>query len=132
MEREYQDLKARWLSGERDRTLCLHLMFFAWMHWADPPFVTGLTDDPGATKLWHEIFAFMGGETSGDTEFLFTAGLMAELFSYALGDETEWAKRGEWMKTRALAGAIPSATFNDRSEYGRYFAHQLLGHRRQS
>ena len=46
MEELYHDLKAQWLSGERSREVGLRLMFYAWMHWADPPFVTGLTDDP--------------------------------------------------------------------------------------
>jgi hypothetical protein len=129
MEVEYRNLKSRWLAGERSRELCLHLMYFAWMHWADPPFVTGLTNDPDAQRLWHDTFAFLGGENSTDKEFLFAAGIMAELFSYALGDENEWHLIGVRMRTRAMQPTLlPLITFDDSSKYGKYFAHQLRGH----
>jgi hypothetical protein len=132
MESDYQGLKTRWLAGERDRELGLRLMFLAWMHWADPPFVTGLTDDPDAEALWRDVFAYSGGEASMDAEFLFVSGLMAELFSYALGNEDEWSQRGARMKTRALdlhPAALPFSTFENRGEYGKYFAHQLYAAR---
>ena len=131
MESEYRELKARWLAGERDRELGLHLMFFAWMHWADPPFVTGLTGDRGAEALWRDVFAYAGGESSMDVEFLFVAGLMAKLFPYAIGDEDEWSQRGSRMKERALESkstTLRLSTFENRGEYGKYFAHQLRGH----
>lgn len=131
MEEEYRNAKARWLAGERDRELGLHLMFFAWMHWADPPFVTGLTDDSDAQIIWHDAFAYFGGKSSADAEFLFAAGVMAELFSYALGDESDWHQRGERMTAKAL-GLKPTSfslsTFDNRGKYGKYFAHQLRGH----
>lgn len=131
MERDYTELKARWLAGERDRELGLRLMFFAWMHWADPPFVTGLIDDPVAEELWRDVFAYSGGETSIDAEFLFVSGIMAELFPFALGDEKEWSQRGSRMKSRAMnlqPTAFSLSTFDNRGEYGTYFAHQLRGH----
>lgn len=74
MEERYAELKARWLAGERDRELGLRLMCFAWMHWTDPPFVTGLADDPMAADLWHEMFAHFGGENSTDAKFLYVSG----------------------------------------------------------
>lgn len=128
MESDYRELKTRWLTGERDRELGLRLMFFAWMHWADPPFVTGMTDDPMADLLWHETFAQFGGENSTDAEFLYVSGIMAELFPWALGDETEWKQRGLRMQARAnevQPTGISLAVFEDRGEYGEYFAHQL-------
>ena len=131
MERDYKKLKTRWLAGERDRELGLRLMFFAWMHWADPAFVTGLTDDPEAQELWRDAFEYSGGETSMDAEFLFVAGIMAELFPHALGDEKEWSQRGSRMKSRAMnlqATALPLSTFDGRGDYGQYFAHQLRSH----
>jgi hypothetical protein len=131
MERAYAELKARWIAGERDRDLGLRLMFLAWMHWADPPFVTDLTDDPEAEGLWRDVFAYSGGETSTDAEFLFVSGIMAELFPYALGDEKEWTQRGSRMKSRAIElqpTALSLSTFDDQDEYGRYFRHQLLVH----
>jgi len=105
-------------------------MFFAWMHWADPPFVTELSDDPDAERLWREGFDAMGDEASTDAEFLFVAGLMAEIFPYVLGGEREWATRGSDMKSRAMkvqASSLPLSTFDNRGEYGKYFSHQLRG-----
>jgi len=130
MEERYAELKARWLAGERDRELGLRLMFFAWMHWADPPFVTGMADDPMAPHLWQETFAHFGGENSTDAEFLYVSGIMAELFPWVLGNETQWEQRGLRMQARAKEvqpDGLSVALFNDRGEYGEYFAHQLLG-----
>ena len=131
MESSYQALKSRWLAGEKGRELSLQLMFFAWMHWADPPFVTHMTDDPEAERFWFEAFDHMGGEASTDVEFLFVAGLMAKLFPYVLGDEAEWTERGSRMMQHAMAlfpAALPLSTFDNRGKYGEYFAHQLRGH----
>ena len=51
MESVYVDLKVKWLAGERGRELALRLMYFSWMHWAEPPFVTGYADDPTAPSF---------------------------------------------------------------------------------
>lgn len=130
MEATYAELKSRWLIGERERELALHLMYFAWMHWADPPFVTGLSEDPNAVPLWHETFSYLGGEGSTDAEVLYVSGIMAELFPWVLGDEAEWVKRGTYMQARAKElqpAGLPLTLFHDRGEYGEYFAHQLRG-----
>ncbi len=129
MEAEYRKLKSRWLAGERERESALHLMYFAWMHWADPSFVTGLTEDSDAVSIWHETFRWFGGGKSTDVEFLFVGGITASLFSYALGDEHEWAERSTKMKERALNGdtSLQLAVFDEHSDYGKYFAHQLRG-----
>ena len=135
MESDYKELKTRWLAGERDRELGLHLMFFAWMHWADPPFVTGLTDDPDAERLWRDVFAYSDGEASTDAEFLFVSGLMAALFPHAIGAEGDWSERGSRMKARALnlqPAALQPSAFENRGEYGKYFAHQLREHLRSA
>ncbi len=135
MEESYAILKARWLAGERDRELALHLMYFAWMHWADPPFVTGMVDDPVATDLWHETFGYLGGETSTDAEFLFVSGVMAQLFPYPLGDEHEWEQRGLRMQARAKEvqpAGLSVSVFDDRGDYGEYFAHQLRNRPKQA
>ncbi len=89
LEPDYRRLKAAWESGHRDREDSLHLLFLAWMHWADPPFVTGMEDDPEADKLWRMIYGYFGGEQSTDAEFLHVAGLMAGIFSWGLGNEVE-------------------------------------------
>jgi hypothetical protein len=127
MEEEYRQLRNGWLAGDRDRERALHLLFLAWMHWADPPFVTGMLDDSGATELWHKVYAHFGGEGSADAEFLHVAGLMAQLFPWELGDERAWEAAAERMKVRSLQlrpeGFSPEL-FEGRGRFGRYFAHQ--------
>ena len=127
MEESYRRLREGWLVGDRDRENSLHLLFLAWMHWADPPFVTGLSDDPDAPILWHEVFAHFRGEGSSDAEFLHVAGLMAHLFPWVLGDELAWMAAAERMKTRSLQlrteGFTPEL-FEGRGDFGDYFAHQ--------
>jgi hypothetical protein len=127
VEEAYLHLKARWLAGERERDLALQLMFFAWMHWAEPPFVTGMADDPSAPGLWREVFDSLSVEQSADAEILFVSGIMAHLFPWVLGNEQEWEQRGEKLMTRArevAPGGIAPAIFEGRGEYGRYFARQ--------
>lgn len=127
METDYRRLKADWQGGSRDRENALHLLFLAWMHWADPPFVTGMGDDPDAKDLWCSIFVHFGGEGAQDAEFLHVAGLMAELFPWALGDEHNWSLRAGRMKARSLRlnpDGFSSGFFHGRGHYGEYFAHQ--------
>jgi len=127
MEEDYRQLREGWLAGDRDREHALHLLFLAWMHWADPSFVTGMPDDARAVELWHEVFAHFGGEHSSDAEFLHVAGLMAHLFPWVLGDEPAWAAAAEHMKARSLQfrpeGFTPDS-FEGRGDFGDYFAHQ--------
>ena len=127
MEEAYRQLRDGWQAGERDREHALHLLFLAWMHWADPCFVTGMPEDPLATELWHDIFAHFGGEESFDAEFLHVAGLMAQLFPWELGDEQAWEAAANRMKMRSLRlrpdGFSPDL-FEGRGDFGEYFAHQ--------
>lgn len=130
MEADYRRLKALKNAGSLTRDEALHLLFMAWMHWADPPHLTGLEDDPGADGLWHALFAGFGGEDSADAEFLHVAGLMANLFPWELGPVEEWEARSVRMMSRALElrpdGFSPDF-FEGRGEYGAYFAHQAGG-----
>lgn len=122
----YRRLKARWELGHRGREDALHLLFLAWMHWADPPFITGMEDDVEAEDLWRTIFGHFGGEKSVDAEFLYVAGLMAGIFPWVLGDEIEWASRAERMKALSLdlrPDGFSPMFFEGRSDYGDYFAH---------
>lgn len=114
--------------------MALQLMFLAYMHWADPPFVTGLAEDPSAVTLWHEIFCVFGGLDSRDAEFLLVAATMAETFPWALGDETQWTKTANDLKRRAAnlrSDPISVETFRERGLYGEYFAHMLFSHKRE-
>jgi hypothetical protein len=127
VERDYRRLKADWENGSRDRDGALHLLFLAWMHWADPPFVTGMEDDPEADELWRAIYAHFGGEHAEDAEFLYVASIMADIFPWGLGDESEWSSRAKRMEARSLRlkpdGFSPEF-FEGRRDYGDYFAHQ--------
>ena len=125
---QYSRLKKAWLRGERGREGDLDLMFHAWMHWADPPFVTGLEEDPDALRIWHEIYERFGGVRSSDAEFLFVAKVMATLTPWALGEESEWNRNSNELDRRLRACDVSSLsvnTFDGRGEYGKYFSHQL-------
>lgn len=127
MEADYRRLKSAWRAGGCSDDEALHLLFMAWMHWAEPPFLTGLEDDPEVVALWLELFAHFGGEEALNTEFLHVAGMMAHLFPWMLGDDLDWSARGERMMARALTirtdGFTPGV-FEGRGAYGEYFAHQ--------
>jgi len=127
LEKSYLELRDSWERGDRDREHVLQLFFLSWMHWADPPFVTGMSDDPRANEIWHEIFDFFGGEKSSDAEFLHVAGLMAHLFPWVLGDEIEWMTIVKRLKARSLElqpNGFPAEMFEGRGDYGKYFAGQ--------
>ena len=127
MEADYRRLKEGWSSGDRDRERALQLFYLAWMHWADPSFVTGMEDDDDAHGLWSVIFDHFGGEEAQDAEFLHVAALMAGLFPWCLGDENEWNARAIRLKARSLElkpDGFPPEFFEGRSDYGAYFAHQ--------
>ena len=133
----YSTLKEAWLRGERGRESDLDLMFHAWMHWADPDFVTGLDEDPDALRIWLQIFEHFGGTRSSDVEFLFVAQIMVAFFPFILGDEKEWNCTAALLERRLRtndasqrlqtgdASSLCAAMFEGRGEYGKYFAHQL-------
>lgn len=127
MEASYRRLRSSWDAGDRDRENALHLIFYAWMHWADPPFVTGMAEDPSATQLWFDVFDYFGGEESSDAEFLHVAGMMVHIFPWALGDEGTWEAIAQRMKLRSFdlrPGGFPPELFGDRGDFGEYFASQ--------
>jgi len=124
----YTKLKEAWLRGERGRESSLDLMFHAWMHWADPPFVTGLEDDPDALRIWREIFERFGGVGSTDPEFLFVARVMSIITPWALGEEAEWRRNASELDRKlrmSASSGLSPRTFEGRGEYGKYFSHQL-------
>ena len=126
MEEDYRSFLAFWNAGDRERDKALQLLFLAWMHWADPPFVTGMDADADAKRLWHDIFAHFGGEEATDAEFLHVASVMASIFPWELGDEIGWEAAAERMRQRAIKyrpeGFQPEL-FEGRGDYGEYFAH---------
>lgn len=127
MEETYRLLRALWIDGERDRKRALHLLYLSWWHWAEPEFLAGLSDDPAALDLWHEIFDHFGGEASLDAEFLFVAAIMASVTPWAFGDEDAWTAAADTMMARSLVlrpGGFSPEAFLGRGDYGEYFAHQ--------
>lgn len=127
MEEEYRKLREDWDAGKRSREDGLRLLFLAWMHWADPSFVTGLSEDPRAQTLWHDVFAHFGGEGSSDAEFLHVAGMMARVFPPDPENWDAWVEAGRRMTSRSLElspdGFSPEL-FKGRGEYGDYFEGQ--------
>lgn len=128
MEVEYRRLKASWENGSREREGALRLLYLTWMHWADPLYVTGFTEDDDVVPLWRAICEYFGGEASEDAEFLHVAGLMASLTPEELGDE--WIMGAQRMESRSRflqPNGFWSEHFSGRGAYGDYFAHQARG-----
>ena len=127
MEKAYWALREGWAAGDRDRERALHLLYLAWWHWAEPDFLTGLSDDPDVVKQWHEVFEHFGGEMSSDAEFLYVAAIMADITPWAFGDDKVWAGAANSMRSRSLVlkpGGFSPEAFDGRGDYGDYFAHQ--------
>lgn len=123
MQDGYELLKTAWHS-DRERENSLQLLFLAWMHWAEPDFLTGLSEDAEAKDLWFSIYEYFGGEVASDAEFLFVASLMASIFPWALGDVSGWEARANRMAARSLQlrpEGFSTQAFAGRSDYGDYF-----------
>jgi len=127
MEEAYRKLKESWTQGERDPEQARQLMYYAWMHWSDPPFVTGMAEDKDAIAIWRHVYDSFGGEGSSDAEFLYVTSIMAIITPWVLGDEEMWIARSKRMSGRAAElrpVGFTSEDFEGRGEYGRYFGHQ--------
>jgi hypothetical protein len=127
MEENYKTLRVGWAAGDRDRECALRLLHLSWWHWAEPAFLTGLSDDPTAVRLWHEIFEYFGGEASSDGEFLFVAAIMIRVTPWVFADENAWLVTADTMMARSSLlkpdGFSPE-DFKGRGDFGEYFAHQ--------
>jgi hypothetical protein len=121
-------LESRWNGGARDHETTLRLMFLAWYRYAEPTDLTGLTEDESTRDLLLESFESLGGKDSKDPEFCFAAGVMAELFGWAFGDDAQWTAIGIELKARARQlrpqGFEPEY-FSGRGAYGDYFSHMV-------
>lgn len=125
---EYRRLGDLWRAGDRDRERAFHLLYAAWINWADPPHTR--VEDFDDVAIWREVFEHFGGETSTDAEFLYVAALMTWLTPWAFDDEDVWTARSQSLKARARTiqpvGFAPTH-FAGRGAYGDYFEHQARG-----
>jgi hypothetical protein len=125
---------AEWRSGNRDRELCLHLLFLSWICNLEPPHLTGYPQtafpSPKLSELFHDVYTAFEDQVAEDAECLYVIGLMASLTPYLLGeDEPTWQTRSivfrKQYRILAPQGLTPSQ-FEGRGAYGDYFAHQVL------
>jgi hypothetical protein len=124
---------AEWHSGNRDRELCLHLLFLSWYCNLEPSHLTGYHQTPfpsgELSQLFHDVYTSFEGEAVDDAECLYVIGLMASLTPYLLGgEESTWKARSDAFRERyrklAPQGLTPSH-FEGRGAYGEYFAGQV-------
>ena len=125
---------AEWRSGNRDRELCLHLLFLSWYCNLEPPHLTGYPQRAFPSgelcELFHEVYTAFEGEVVDDAECLYVVGLMAHLTPYLLGgDESTWLARSLAFRERYRAlvpGGLTASHFEGRGAYGDYFAMQVV------
>lgn len=125
---------AEWRSGNRDRELCLHLLFLSWYCNLEPPHLTGYpqTAFPSSelSDLFQGVYATFEPQVSDDVECLFVIGLMAQQTPYLLGgDEATWQARSLAFRERYRRLApkgLTASQFEGRGAYGDYFAGQVV------
>jgi len=120
--RSFDMLMARWDAGERDRETALRLLFLGWYANCEPAFLTGLHEVEHTTSA--AAFAALGDIDTSDPEVCFVVSVMADLFPWALGDETRWAQMGHALGLRAAElqpNGIHLSVFSGRGAYGAYF-----------
>lgn len=125
---------AEWRSGNRDRELCLHLLFLSWYCNLEPPHLTGRNQasfpSGDLSRLFHDVYKSLESEIVDDVECLYVVGLMAALTPYLLGDdEATWEARSVAFKERYRLLApkgLTAAHFEGRGAYGDYFAGQVV------
>jgi hypothetical protein len=127
-------LLEQWNAGNHSRELGLDLMFHCWSLNVESIFLTGFdqarADELGLdfAETFNEVHDWFALELRHDPEMLFAVAVMGEITPWALGDENVWIARSlEYRNLYALlepTGLEPEL-FDGRSEYGKYFAHQL-------
>ena len=126
----FKILRAEWDTGNRDRELCLHLLFLGWYGLAEPPFLTGferpeLDDLP---NVFAKVFDYVQPNIERDAEMLYVVGLGADLFGCLLpGGERIWDPRSKEYRRRyreLCPKGIDPRIFLDRGYYGDYYLAQ--------
>jgi hypothetical protein len=126
----FRILQDEWRDGNRDRELCLHLLFLGWYGLAEPPFLTGMEPEElgDLQPLFAEVFEYVQPSIQNDAEMLYVVGLGAHLFGYLLpGGERIWDKRAEEFRHlyRELSpGGLAPEIFRHRGYFGDYYFSQ--------
>jgi hypothetical protein len=121
-------LRMRWSEGKRDRETALRLAFLAWYSYNEPVFLTGLPLDEDLSSIFVESFNSLGGEQSTDAEVCFVFGIMIEISTLCMGNNSHWPAIGEKLMSRFSAicpQGLPQEIFSQRGAYGAYFGHML-------
>jgi hypothetical protein len=119
-------LVQRWSTGARDEGTLVRLLFLLWYGAVEPPALTGISVDH-VSPSFEPVFESAGGEASDSPLVLWTAGRMAKLFPWALGDEQKWRDVADRLLERAtqLKPRISAEDFSDLGVAGDYFRHML-------
>jgi hypothetical protein len=127
----YRILKERWLNGDRDRELGLHLMFLAWYGLVEPGHLTGFVESDELRRelnqVLTEVHKYFEPQIYQDAEMLYVVGLAAHMFWFMFDDASTWEKCAIEYRQRyhALApDGIDPATFQNGGAYGAYYAGQ--------
>ena len=126
----FKILRGEWRDGNRERELCLHLLFLGWYGLAEPPFLTGieLSESAELQPVFAEVFEYVQPSIEDDAEMLYVVGLGAHLFGYLLpGGERVWNERAERFGVlyRELSkGGLDPNIFQGRGYFGDYYFHQ--------
>ena len=127
----YKILEKRWLDGDRDRELGLHLMFLAWYGLVEPAHLTGFLESDELrselNQMLTEVHTYFEPRIYQDAEMLYVVGLAAHMFWFMFDNASAWEQRAIEYRQRyhALApNGIDPATFHNRGAYGAYYAGQ--------
>ena len=130
----YAILRDKWLSGDRDRELGLHLLFLAWYGATEPDHITGFRNpwQENRTMLlpvFKEVHDYIEPTIGDDAEMLYVVGLIAHMDWIMLDDDLEiariWERRAEEYRKRyrrLAPNGIDPMIFENRGAYGDYFA----------
>lgn len=127
----YAILREKWIAGDRNRELGLHLMFLAWYGMVEPPFLTGFFErnelNESLMQTFAEVHDFFEPNIGKDAEVLYAFGLAAHLFGFIFDQPKTWELRAaEYRKLYrdAEPNGLDPNIFKDRGAYGDYYGHQ--------
>ena len=125
----YRILRDRWRHGDREREMCLHLLFLSWYGMIEPSFVFGdCNDGDELCKTFHDVLRYFEPVLPNDPELLYVIGLPLSMWPWMFGDEEFWettAKRFRAQYRELTPNGLSPSVFADRGEFGNYYASQV-------